>query len=209
MNLVTWEGSAIFGTGSEWFWSMAQFVLVAVTLIGIYYQLRAQRAASLWDLTAELAQDFSEAEGGVSALAALIDLEGRPVDSGLPLSCAATSNYFERLGYLVGHGHLRSVDVWHNFRSVVGMFWALMAPYARRQREIDGSQLLLEWFEKLELEMQRLDRKIVGRVQEFDMSAEPLRQFIDEWTALLRLHADAKNGIFPSHRVEPAQSIDA
>jgi len=40
VNLVNLEGSAIFGPGSQWFWSMAQFILVAVTLIGIYYQLR-------------------------------------------------------------------------------------------------------------------------------------------------------------------------
>ena len=47
--LINTNGLAIFGPGSEWFWSMAQFVVVVVTLVGIYRQLRAQggeRAAS-------------------------------------------------------------------------------------------------------------------------------------------------------------------
>jgi hypothetical protein len=35
VKLFNLEGSAIFGPGSEWFWSMAQFILVAVTLLGI------------------------------------------------------------------------------------------------------------------------------------------------------------------------------
>ena len=46
MSLFNLEGSAIFGPGSEWLWSMAQFVLVALTLFGIYRQLRAQAAAN-------------------------------------------------------------------------------------------------------------------------------------------------------------------
>ena len=40
------EGLTLFGTGSEWFWSMLQFVVVAITLVGIYVQLRQARAAN-------------------------------------------------------------------------------------------------------------------------------------------------------------------
>lgn len=45
MTLINWSG-AIFGAGSEWFWSMLQFVVVAITLAGIYFQLRQHRAAN-------------------------------------------------------------------------------------------------------------------------------------------------------------------
>ena len=45
MQLVNWSG-AIFGPGSEWFWTFAQFVLVVATLFGIYRQLRAQGATN-------------------------------------------------------------------------------------------------------------------------------------------------------------------
>ena len=40
--LLDTDGLAIFGPGSEWFWSMLQFVVVAITVYGIYRQLRAQ-----------------------------------------------------------------------------------------------------------------------------------------------------------------------
>ena len=33
----------IFGPGSEWFWSMLQFVVVGITFYAIYRQLRAQQ----------------------------------------------------------------------------------------------------------------------------------------------------------------------
>ena len=44
MNLVNTDGLVLFGPSSEWFWSMAQLV-VAVTLVGIYSQLRIARSA--------------------------------------------------------------------------------------------------------------------------------------------------------------------
>ena len=40
------DGLTLFGTGSEWFWSMLQFVVVAITLAGIYVQSRQARAAN-------------------------------------------------------------------------------------------------------------------------------------------------------------------
>ena len=40
------EGLVLMGPGSEWFWSMLQFVIVAASLLGIYYQFRLQRAAN-------------------------------------------------------------------------------------------------------------------------------------------------------------------
>jgi hypothetical protein len=40
--LLNTDGLVFFGPGSEWFWSMLQFVVVAITVYGIYRQLRAQ-----------------------------------------------------------------------------------------------------------------------------------------------------------------------
>jgi hypothetical protein len=41
MQLINLQG-ALIGPGSEWFWSMLQFIVVAGTLIGLYRQLRLQ-----------------------------------------------------------------------------------------------------------------------------------------------------------------------
>ena len=43
MQLVNWSG-ALIGPGSEWFWTMLQFVVVAGTLIAYTRQLRLSRA---------------------------------------------------------------------------------------------------------------------------------------------------------------------
>ncbi len=48
------SGGAVFGPGSEWFWSMAQFLVVTITLIAIYRQLSAQRSANALQLIVSL-----------------------------------------------------------------------------------------------------------------------------------------------------------
>lgn len=58
MQLVNWQGATI-GAGSEWFWSMAQFVIVAVTFLAIYYQLRLQRHTAAIDQGREIAREWT------------------------------------------------------------------------------------------------------------------------------------------------------
>jgi len=58
VNLVNTDGLVLFGAGSEWFWSMAQFILVGLTLIGIYYQLRDARSTSAFDQVNRIAEEW-------------------------------------------------------------------------------------------------------------------------------------------------------
>jgi hypothetical protein len=59
--VLSTEGLTLFGPGSEWFWSMLQFVVVAITLVGIYVQLRQARAASAFNQAGALQEQW-EAE---------------------------------------------------------------------------------------------------------------------------------------------------
>ena len=43
MTLINTEGLALFGPGSEWFWTALQFMALATTFVAIYRQLQAQR----------------------------------------------------------------------------------------------------------------------------------------------------------------------
>jgi hypothetical protein len=43
VNLFNTDGVAIFGPGSEWFWTMLQFTALAITFYAIYRQLRTQQ----------------------------------------------------------------------------------------------------------------------------------------------------------------------
>jgi hypothetical protein len=82
-----------------------------------------------------------------------------------------------------------------------------LAPYIEQDRVTENNPTLFEWFEKLELEMKKVDHKLVGRQLEFEVASETLSAWIDRYRERLRLHADARNGIFPTHRMR--ESADA
>jgi len=46
MPFVNFDGLTVLGQGSDWFWGMAQFLLIGATLVGLYRQLRAMGAAN-------------------------------------------------------------------------------------------------------------------------------------------------------------------
>jgi hypothetical protein len=200
MSLVNLNGMTIFGAGSEWVWSMAQFILVAASILGIYFQLRAQRASSLHDQIEAWERTWNEERFVVIRLGALVDLDGRKPDQGLPTSSDEIGEFFERLGYLTAKKHLRSNDVWHSMRHSIGRWWMLMGPYLAETRKELENPALYEWFEKLEVEMRGLDRKEFGRVLTFGALDEVIGESIANLRAHLELQANARNGIYPNRR---------
>lgn len=209
MSPVNLDGTAIFGAGSEWFWSMAQFLLLAASILGIYFQLRAQRTSTLIEQTAEWETRWQDEGFAVKRLAALVDLEGRRVEAGLPLSAQDVGSFFERLGYLTSQNHLRSSDVWHSMRSAIGVWWELLGPYLEETRKEDGNPALYEWFEKLEVEMRRLDVKTLGHELGFGSRDELIAELIDRLTEQLRTQSNARNGIYPTRRAQTEPIPDA
>lgn len=43
MKLINVDGLALIGPGSEWFWTMLQFIALAITFVAIYRQFRTQQ----------------------------------------------------------------------------------------------------------------------------------------------------------------------
>lgn len=205
MTLVNFDGMAFFGPGSEWFWTMLQFMALAITFFAIYRQLRAQRSASVFEQMAAWHLEFEDVRFIHDQLVFLLDLEGREVTAGLPRSAAHAGNFFERFGYLVAQGHLRREDVWNDFRQNIAWYWALMHPYIERSRVIDEQPRLYEWFEYLEREMRRLDLRLMGKPY---VDAETLGEAIDGLTAALQRQYDAERGIIPARKVAPPPEPD-
>lgn len=203
MKLINLDGMAIVGPGSEWFWTMLQFVALAITFYAIYRQLRAQRSASVFEQMAAWHREFDEVRFARLKLVLLLELEGRDVADGLPRSADAIAGWFERLGYLVAHGHLRAADVWNDLRWSIGWWWSVMGPFIERSRAIEEFPLLYEWFERLEADMRRLDRAKTGKVLLFP---ETLSQAIDRITATLRQEQEAAAGIIPTRQAAASAS---
>jgi hypothetical protein len=200
MQLINTDGMAFVGPGSEWFWTALQFLALTTTFYAIYRQLRAQRSASVFKQMAAWEAEWAEPRFVRERLEFLLELEGLDPAGGLPRSGISTVSWFERLGYLVAQGHVRSRDASTVVGNAVTWWWALLAPYLARDRVLFGDPAAFEVFETLDREMQRLEVLRTGKPW---LDPITVAETIDAYSRRLRREQDAAQGIIPTRKVAP------
>src|SRR6476646_11829595 len=101
------DGLVLIGPGSEWFWSMLQFVVVAVTLVGIYYQLRSSQSANAFTQLGALVEEWNGERLVRKRRAVYLALRDGAAPADVPEAPAeAIANYWEKVGSLVRGGHI-------------------------------------------------------------------------------------------------------
>jgi hypothetical protein len=181
----------LIGPGSEWFWSMAQFVVVAITLLGIYFQLRLQRATNAFDHLTRLSEEFQgEFSNRTKVLAARALVAGQPVPGS---AMTVIGNYWDRIAVLVRHGHLDIGVVHDAIGTACRFWWALLEADIRRMRS--GSEASDAWvdFEWLAGELARI-ADLKGSVMALDRATliATLPDDIRAWEERIRMLEDSR-----------------
>lgn len=160
MNLINLNGLALIGPGSEWFWSMLQFVIVALTLYAIYRQLRLQASASAIEQATALQRDWHASELLMRSRLAVLIARRDGADPGATVRAAASEigNFWERVGLLVRAGHLDRRLVYEYLGGQVQLWWALLAATEKRWRDSERDSSIHEHFEWLADVSADLDR---------------------------------------------------
>lgn len=160
MKVFNLEGSAIFGPGSEWLWSMLQFVIVAATLIGLYRQIRLQSSASAIEQLRSWDGEWKSERNTRYRLDVLTALRDGTDQAHIPAAAAgALGDFWEKIGALARQGHLDQKLLWSLSGSDCPGWWSILEPFARRLRGEHDDPLILEHFEWLAGRMASQDRK--------------------------------------------------
>jgi len=138
VTLINLTGLALFGPGSEWLWAMIQSVVLIVTLLAIYRQVRAQRAANELGQVQELMRAWHEETFLRSRLAALTQIRESNVVLDLTPDMARVANFFDDLAIQQGLGRLSAHLVWEFFGREVQFWWLLLQPSLVLNRETTG-----------------------------------------------------------------------
>jgi hypothetical protein len=141
------EPIVYWGPGSEWFWIFAQFVVVAVTLFGIYYQFRLQRAANAFEQLNRIGDQW-DAE---PMLRARLDVlravaAGRESPEG---ALTLVGNFWETVATLVRQGHVNERSVSETYGGAATMWWSALAGEARTLRKDRQDPTIFSNFEWL------------------------------------------------------------
>lgn len=196
---------SIVGPGSEWFWAAAQFVVVVISLAGIYSQLRAQASSNAFHQLATL-HDRWDSEGLTRArLALALDIRFPMQGDHDRPSITPVADFFADIALLLEGGHLKRKDVWLDWNRTVEFWWALLSPEIVRRRTLYPGDY--DEFERLASSMREMDRR-AGRVNEFgpETTGRMLDDLISGLSARLRLEQEAKAGSIP---IPPAAAVEA
>jgi hypothetical protein len=158
VKLINTDGMAFVGPGSEWFWTAVSGLVLAVTFLAIYRQLRLQSSAGAIEQAAAFARDWNSELLHRSRLAVLQALRDEPQSADIDQAAIEVGNYWERVGWLVRSGHIDRRIVYAYLGSTVRLWWALLMPSALRLRHIQEDPAVYEHFEWLAGLMTQLDR---------------------------------------------------
>lgn len=188
----------MIGPGSEWLWSLVSDVAIVITLVGLYAQVKAERATRVFDQTMSIRAEWASQAERHARLVALIDLEGRASEDGLPPSAYVVGNWFARLGYLVKFGHVGIDQVATVSADDVLWWWTTMEPFVQHDRARIGLPIMGD-FEHLATEMARIWRTQLG--EEY-VVRESIADQIEDYTRLLQSRIDVERGVIPQRRQE-------
>ena len=194
MQLLNLDGMAVFGPGSEWLWTMAQFLALSLTGLAIFRQLRAQRWGNELQLLARLADEMLAEQMIRHKVAALIHIaQKRPA---LSPSLEFVANWFDGTAETMYGGYLKPELAIREWGDVVQYWWALTTPILSEARASNPG--LWTSFERWAADSADRDRKS-GTVK--DLTPESM----DRWTSeaipffieRLRIRREMKVGFIP------------
>lgn len=147
MKLINTEGLALIGPGSEWFWTAVSGLILGITFVAIYRQLRLHRAATTFQQAAELVHEW-DGERMLRARVAVLEAMSTTTDPATwpEHAAAAIGDYWERVGNLVQEGHVDHDQVNGN---TCRMWWARLSPFASLGRDRFGDPEIFIHFERL------------------------------------------------------------
>ncbi len=168
MKFINTDGMAFIGPGSEWLWTAVSGIVLALTFIAIYRQLRTQRDAAAIEQLKALDREWLGSERmarmRVAALRAIRDGTD-PTD--IPPRVLDIIEFWEAVSHLVRSGHLSAHLVNDQRSQSIRMWWGWIAPIVNAERQRREAPWIGQNFEWLANRMADMDQR-AGRTTSFD-----------------------------------------
>jgi hypothetical protein len=210
VTLINTEGMAFIGPGSEWFWTAVSGLILAITFIAIYRQLRAHSSTRAFELLQAYVRESESEPVQRAAIEILTAVRDGTDPSAIPAGPAGViGGIWERYALLARHGHIDVKLLWEFDSEGPQGWWLLLAQRTRKRRENRGPKLLehLEWLAGVMAEMdRRAGEHVLGPDDVFDhldtwigVHTEELRVARERRTVLVDASSDQlRNGSTPT-----------
>jgi hypothetical protein len=199
VEVVNTDHLVLIGSGSEWFWSMVSGVVVAVTFVLIYRQLRAQGAANALQRIETVHARWSSTEMVLARLKVALALRAGTLDPADDTNLDTILNFVDLLRGLHREGYLGDEEVARMFGGPLVAWWRLLEPVIAEVRAAEGSQQLWDGIDDLVGVIRRWEAKHgAGNTMVWTAPVEALTAtIVRRETSRLTLARDAAAGVIP------------
>jgi len=135
VTLINTEGMALIGPGSEWFWTALSGVVLALTFLAIYRQLRLQRSANAFEQLNGLVDAWESERMLRQRLAAYLALRDGGALSEIPAGAAFyIADFWEKVGGLTRAGHIETSLIKESLGLACQSWWWILTPIVQEER---------------------------------------------------------------------------
>jgi hypothetical protein len=158
--LVNTSQLTVIGAGSEWFWTALSGIVLAVTFLAIYRQLRLGRSQSAIAQIDAFTREWNSERLLMFRREILLAARTSVAPHALPEGAASTiGNYWEGVAALTRAGHLDRRLLWNQYGNTCQAWWDVLQPYAAAVRARSNDPTNYEDFEWLVGVLDGFDRR--------------------------------------------------
>jgi len=162
MKLINLEDLVILGPGSEWLWTMISGIVLAVTFIAIYRQLRVQRDAAAIEQVGSIYREWAAERLSRAKLEALTLIRDGADPATTLYAAVDVGDFWEGYAYLVRAGNIDRKLMYNSLGPAARIWWRLLSPSARVAREQANDQGIwvdFEWLAGIFAQFDRIARE--------------------------------------------------
>jgi hypothetical protein len=189
VRLFSDEPIVFVGPGSEWFWTALSGIVLAITFVAIYRQLRHQRSQSAFEQLNLIEMEWASERTTRHVLEVLSELVATGHATEVPTASARyIADFYERFGSLARAGFIAVHVLWSAWGPDCQLYWATLRPFVMRLRSDERTRTLYQNFEWLNDRLTEADRRAGNAIT---LDAALLRtewdRIIDESRAVLQV----------------------
>jgi hypothetical protein len=161
VKLIDLDNLVLIGPGSEWFWTAVSAIVVSITFVAIYRQVRMQRSSAAIAQLEAILREWDAEVMQRAWLAVLVEIEAGTDPHTFPAHAVIRlANFWERIGYLTRMNHFDRKLVHRSVSDEVERAWERLRPNVVAWRADDGNQLLYGDFEWLARSMTQMSARM-------------------------------------------------
>lgn len=195
MKLINMDGMALIGPGSEWFWTALTGIVLAVTFLAIYRQLTTARNAAAYEQLDAFERELASERMLRFQLTVLVAVREGVDPTHLPGAAAwGIMKFWEQVGALCRRGHFDADLLGEGSGTTVGLWWLVLAPYARQVRSERGPA----WYENFEWlagVMATIERRSGSPAMDQAQFTKILNPMIDRLRAAIEIEQELRSAM--------------